>query len=210
MPVNLLTVLLMMSMQAPVPAQVTPAQVPNPLGYTYRLPEDWEMVGAKPAEPEQQKKEEGKTAIVEEKKGIACVEVEMTARHGEPPTVVVIVGLPFECYGQTMTEQDLPGFGAGATDGLKEAFDLGNTLSVSYELAGHHMWAERASATVKGKTAPSYTLEITCTLLKKGAVCWMAQAADEPSLHVFESAPVTLDGETAPALVPRDTFVKTK
>lgn len=197
------------------PAQAPGADAHNPsispsnhLGYTYRLPEDWEIVGATAPLPKQQKQEEQKTASVEVKKGIACVEVELTARHGEPSTVVVIVGLPFDCYGQTMTDQDLPGFGAGAADGLKEAFDIGNPLSASYALAGHKMWVERARAVPKGKTAPEYTVEITCTVLKKGAVCWMTQAADEAGLRVFESAPVTLDGKSAPALVPADAFVE--
>lgn len=201
----------MLPMQAlaqtlPAPARTVPTPA-NDLGYIYRLPDDWQIVSPSAAHPPQQQEDE-KTPGAELRKGLACVEVELTARHGDPPTVVVVVGLPFACYGETITEQELPGFGVGAAEGLKQTLEITNPITASYRLAGHQMWLQRARATPKGKTAPGYTVEIACTLLNKGAVCWMTQAADEPSLRIFERSPVTLDGDSFPALVPADTFEK--
>ena len=135
------------------------------------------------------------------------MQVVLTARHGDPPTVVVVDGLPFACYGQTLTDSDLPGFGSGAAEGLEQAFDISDPIEASYTIAGHKMWIERARAMLKGRSVPQYTVEIACTLLKKGVVCWMAQAADEAGLRIFEETSVILDGTPASALVPPDTFM---
>jgi hypothetical protein len=43
---------------------------------------------------------------------------------------------------------------------------------------------------------------MVCTMLEKGAACWMAMAADDASLQAFEQGNVSLDGEPATALVP--------
>jgi len=64
------------------------------------------------------------------------------------------------------------------------------------------MWVERASATVKGQPESKYTLELACTLLAKGAACWMTMAADAAHLEIFERRPVALEGDTFDALVP--------
>lgn len=176
----------------------------NDLGFSYHLPEDWQI---EIQEPREQRQAEKPAPEAEEKTGIACTEVPMTARHGEPATVIVIVALPFACYGQSMTAEELPGFAAGAADGLKQVFTVSLPITATYTLAGHRMWVERARAVAVGKTAPAYTLEIACTILKKSAVCWLAQAADEAGLRIFENAPVTLDGDAAPALVPSEVFL---
>jgi hypothetical protein len=200
---------------AAVPARQTPAAPSssppspeaNPIGFSYHLPDDWEIIGPKTPSPKEQKKQQQKVSSADEKRGIECLQVALTARHGDPPTTIVIVSLPFDCYGQTLTNRDLPGFGSGASEGLKQAFDIASPIEASYPLASHKMWIERASATPKGKSGPAYTVEIACTLLQKGVVCWMAQAADENGLHTFESAPVSLDGSPAPALVPPEIFL---
>lgn len=202
-------------MAAPLLAQTPPAQspaAPPAAGppepeFTYHLPEDWQIVRPKTPAPEQQQKQEQKTPDIEVKKGIACLEVPMTARHGDPPSVVVIVALPIDCYGQTMNDDSLPLLGAGAAEGLKQSFTITDPVTASYSLAGHPMWIERARGVPQGKTAPVYTLEIACTILKKEAVCWLAQATEEAALRIFESAPVTLDGDAAPALVPDGLFL---
>lgn len=198
----------------PLLAQTPPAQLPAPPPpapnvdeFTYRLPDDWQVLTPKAPAPTQQKKEEQKTPNLDVKKGIACLEVPMTARHGDPPSVVVIVALPMDCYGQTMTRNSLSDFGAGAAEGLKQTFTVTDPLTASYSLGRHAMWIERARGVPLGKTAPAYTLEIACTVLKKEAVCWLAQAADESALLAFENTPVTLDGDDAPALVPQGLFL---
>ncbi len=177
----------------------------SPIGFTYNLPDDWQVVMAKAA-PSLLKPPAN--TLPEEKKGIACVEVPLTAGHGNPRSAVVVVTLPFDCFGQTMTGRDLPGFGAGVVEGLKRTLDFVDPLDATYELAGHKVWIERVMATPKAKTAPSFTLETACTLLKKGAVCWMVQAADAEDLAAFEQSQVTLEGAAAQPLVPAGVFVK--
>jgi hypothetical protein len=172
------------------------------LGFTFTLPEDWQIIVPKPQPA-------AATSPPDEvRKGIDCMNVPLTATHGNPATVIVIVTLPFDCFGQTMSQQDLPGFGIGVTEGLKVAFDILNPVEATYTLAGHAMWIERVKATPKGLTAPVFTVETTCTLLEKGAACWMAQAGDEAGLTQFEHGLVTLEGSTASQIVPESTFVK--
>jgi hypothetical protein len=180
----------------------------NDIGFSYSLPGEWEVVAAAPALPSQQQKEEQKAPSPEARQGIACVDIPLTAQRGKPASVIVIVALPFECFGQTMGYDDLPGFGEGAAEGLKRTLDIIEPITASYKLAGHRIWIQRAKATTKGKTAPEYTIEIACTVLEKGAVCWLAQTADAAALDAFEHATVTLDGMNAGALVPKDVFVK--
>ncbi len=188
------------------PASDPPAGA-NDLGFQYVLPDDWQIVTTPALSTSSEGKAAQQTPDAEEKKGIGCLQVVLTARHGAPPSVVVVDALPFDCYGQKLTNRDLPGFGSGAAEGLKQAFDISSPIEASYTVAGHKMWIERARALPKGKTAPRYTVEIACTLLRKGVVCWMAQAADEAGLQVFEESSVILDGMPAPALVPPDIFV---
>lgn len=177
------------------------------LGFTYSLPEDWQIVVPKPPVPPPAGKQP-LNAPDEVRKGLDCVNVPLTATHGSPPSVIVIVTLPYDCFGQTMSPQDLEGFGSGVTEGLKRTFDILNPVEAAYTLVGHSMWIERVKATPKGKSAPQFTIETACTLLKKGAVCWMAQASDQPGLAEFEHAPVTLEGVLAKQLVPANVFVK--
>jgi hypothetical protein len=131
-----------------------------------------------------------------------------TAHHGDPVSVIVVVVLPFDCYGQTMAADDLPGFGSGAAEGLKQAFDIFEPVYGSYSLGSHPFWIERAKGNPKGRPEAQYTVEIACTILKKGAACWMTMAADEPSLLAFEHSLVTLDGEASTPLVPATAFAK--
>jgi hypothetical protein len=107
-----------------------------------------------------------------------------------------------------MTEAQLPGFASGASEGLKQSFDMGEPVTANYALGSHTMWIERAKGTPKGHPELSYTVEITCGLLKKAAVCWMAMAADDTALRTFERGVVNLDGESSGALVPPTAFLK--
>lgn len=186
------------------PSVHAPVQVENKdIGFSYLLPGEWEIVKATPALPAEQK-----ASNTEPRQGIACTDIPLTAQRGKPASVIVIVALPFACFGQTMEYDDLPGFGEGAAEGLKQTLDIIEPITASYKLVGHKIWIERAKATPKGKTAPDYTVEIACTVLEKGAVCWLAQSADAAGLEAFEHATVTLEGVNAGALVPNDVFAK--
>jgi hypothetical protein len=193
------------STPAAAPAK-TPASAPqtsnSDIGFSYGLPAEWETVPEPPPPaPLPDVIANPKLAIV--KKGTACVQVTFTARHGNPASVVVVVALPFACYGQTMTASDLLGFGAGAAEELKEIFEVGaNPVQGNYSLGSHSMWIERAKGAPKGHPENQYTFEMVCSVLEKGAVCWMAMAADDASLQAFEQGAVSLDGEPASALVP--------
>jgi hypothetical protein len=143
---------------------------------------------------------------LEPTKGNSCAQVKLTATWGVPASVIVVVVLPFACYGQSMTEKDLPAFAAGASEGLKQAFELSEPVSSGYSLGSHSMWTERVKGTVKGKPESQYTVEIACTVMKKGAACWMTIAADAESLQAFEKEKVTLEGELYPAMVPAGAF----
>ena len=191
---------------APVAAAPTLAAQINrdDIGFSYSLPSDWELVfpptAPKPMAPY--------PTIASATKGDACVELAMTAKHGNPASVVVVMALPFSCYGQTMTVSDLENFGEGAAQGMKQTFDLTDPVQTTYPLGSHTMWIERANGTPKNHAESSFTFEIACTVLEKGAVCWMTMAADAASLQAFEKGTVSLDGETATTLVPANAFLQ--
>jgi hypothetical protein len=175
------------------------------MGFSYSLPPDWVVVDIKPS-PSAEASGQQSLATQGTVKGTACIRVPLTARRGNPSSVIVVVELPFDCYGQPMTEHDLAGFGLGATDGLKQEFDLIDPVFGLYSLGSHRLWIERAKGSPKGHPETQYTMEIACSMLRKGAACWMTMAADEDSLHAFENGSVTLDGDAATPLVPTNAF----
>ena len=177
----------------------------NELGFSFTVPSDWDVMDTSAVAKEQARQNAG---TEEDKKGLACVEIGLTARHGNPPSVMTEVALPFACYGQQMTEADLPGFASSASAGLAQNFDLGQPVYGLYQLGAHQFWVERVNATVKGQGALGYTVEIACSVSKKAAVCWMVMAANDSSLAVFEQMPVSLDGDPPAALVPQNAFEK--
>lgn len=189
--------------QAPAPQQLA-----GEIGFTFDLPPDWTVVEAKPSSPEVKTAPPQAPATEQQKKGTACIQVALTATHGSPSSVVVVVALPFACYGQKMSEQDLEGLGSGAADGIKGDFDLLNPVFGLYTLGSHRLWIERAKGNPKGRIETQYTVEIVCTILERGAACWTTMAADKASLEAFERTYVTLDGEAATPLVPASAFEK--
>lgn len=194
--------------QAPAPAIATGQPHTSELGFTYTIPTDWDVVDSQGKLPAVQAQANQNAATDEEKKGLACVQLALTARHGNPASILVEVALPFDCFGEKMTEAELPGFATGASEGLKQSFDVAQPVFGNYALGSHTMWIERAKATPKGHPELPYTVEITCGLLKKAAVCWMAMAADDAALQTFEHGTITLDGESSGALVPATAFGK--
>jgi len=175
------------------------------LGFSFTLPGDWQVMDTSAAAKEQARQS---AATEEDKKGLACVQVGLTARHGIPPSVMTEAALPFDCYGQQMTQAELPGFAASASASLEQNFDLGQPEYGSYMVGAHSFWIERVKGSVKGQAAMQYTIEIACSVTRKAAVCWMTMAADAAALSTFEHAPVSLDGETPAALVPANAFEK--
>ncbi|MGO9323358.1 MAG: hypothetical protein ACLP07_02255 [Terracidiphilus sp.] len=192
---------------APAAATAPAAEVHrDDIGFSYSLPSDWEFVvpptAPKPVVPY--------PMLASATKGDACVELAMTAKHGSPASAVVVMALPFSCYGQTMTASDLENFGEGAAQGMKQTFDVTGPMQTTYSLGSHTVWIERATGTPKNHVERSFTFEIACTVLEKGAVCWMTMAADAASLQAFKQGTVSLDGEAPAELVPADAFVQKK
>jgi hypothetical protein len=196
---------------APISAASAAATTPAPppqvddtsVGFSYSLPSDWEFVAAPPAP----KVVVPYPTLLAPKKGDACIDIVLTAKHGSPGSVVVVLDLPFSCYGQTMTADDLVNFGAGAVEGMKQTFELKtDAVEATYSLGGHKMWAERVHGTPKGHPENRYVFEVACTLLEKGAACWMTMAADWADLKAFEEATVSLEGDQPAALVPKSTL----
>ncbi len=193
--------------QAPAAAPASQAHASS-IGFSYSLPTDWEVVDAQPSLPAVQQQVAKSATSEEEKKGVSCVQIALTARHGSPSSVIVAVALPFDCFGQSMTDKELPGFATGASEGLKQTFDLTSPMYGAYTLGSHSLWIERAKGTPKDSPSSLYTVEIACSIVKKGAVCWMAMAADDAGLQTFEHGLVTLDSDPPAALVPADAFAK--
>lgn len=195
------------SAQAPsgAPPVTTP---PSSVGFNYTLPPDWQVVDTQPTLPLIKQQQSQSATSEDEKKGIECVQVVLTARHGTPASVIVAVELPFACFGQQMGEKDLPGFAQGASEGIKKSFVISEPVYGAYKLGMHSIWIERAQGVVIGHPDSHYTVEIACGLLQNGAVCWMAMAADQAALKTFEESQISLDGEKPAALVPSTAFDK--
>jgi hypothetical protein len=194
---------------APLLAQApTPLVHSSDLGFTYAIPSDWQVVDASATLPTVQQQVTQNASSDDEKKGIACVQVALTARHGDPTSVIVVMALPFACFQQEMTDKDLPGFASGASEGLKQILDITDAVHSSYALGSHDVWIERAKGSAKANPSVHFSVETACTLLKKAAVCWMTTAADDGAMQTFEHGAVTLDQDPAAALVPPTAFDK--
>jgi hypothetical protein len=185
-----------------------PAVTPETYGITFRLPQGWEAIDTQSTLPEVKARQTENAKTDEEKKEIACIQIPLSAREGAPPSFLAVMALPFDCFGQIMTEKDLPGFAEGASQGPRAIFDFSEPEYGTYSLGNHHMWVERAKGNPKGHPEMAYTLEIACSLLQKAAVCWMTVAAEGPPLKQFEGNSVTLDGDFFPELVPANAFEK--
>jgi len=189
--------------QAPLPAPV-----PEDFGFGYHVPSGWDAIDAQSTLPEVKARQTANAKTDEEKKEIACIQVPVSARKGAPPSFMASMALPFDCFGQIMTEKDLPGFAEGASEGPRAFFDFGEPTFGSYKLGNHSVWIERAKGNPKGHAETPYTLEIACSLLKRAAVCWMTVAGNDAALKQFEGNAVTLDGDFFAELVPATAFEK--
>ncbi len=178
----------------------------NPLGFSYTISSNWEVVNTADTLSVTKKDKEPEATSGAEKKGMECLGAPLTARRGDPASVIVEVLIPFDCFGQTFTENELPGFGAGVAAGMKQSVDMSNPVETTYALGSHHLWAQRSQGNLKGKPESKYTIEVACGVLKKAAVCWMVMAANDAALTDFENGAVTLEDDPPVALVPAATF----
>ncbi len=188
----------------PAAASALPAHLEDgEIGFSYSLPQDWTLVPPPPP----RKSDVPYPESLGGKKGNACIQVALTAEHGEPSSAVIVMTLPFACYGQILQSRDLANLGAGAAQGLKQTYKIREPVEGNYSLGDHAVWIERAKGTPKGHPNRSFIFETVCTVLAKGAVCWQAVAADWDSLRDFERSPLTLEGTSYAALVPDRAFV---
>lgn len=187
---------LLLGCALPLAAQPSAPQArSSDLGFSYSPPAGWEILNGPPV-----------AAAGEE--GTGCIQTLLTARHGTPPSVIVVVGAPFDCYGQTLVAGDLPNFGQGMAKGLEKDFNASFVTYGAYNLGSHSIWIEREEGSLTDRPDRQDTLEIACAVLKKAAVCWMAMAVDPAALVSFESSTVTLEGEATATLVPPAVFPK--
>ena len=205
-----LSALLLIPLTAAAQQQEAPAPAPTPeeFGFSYHLPSGWDAIDAQSTLPEVKARQTANAKTDEQKREIACIQIPLSARKGAPPSFLAAMALPFDCFGQIMTEKDLPGFAEGASEGPRAIFDFGEPVFGSYKLGNHSVWIERAKGNPKGRPEMAYTLEIACSLLKRAAVCWMTVAGDEEALKQFESTAATLDGDFFAELVPVSAFEK--
>lgn len=180
----------------------------DPLGFSYSLPADWEQVDMQPALPALRQQLDKDATSASEKKGLDCAQLDFGARRGDPPSAIIVVALRYDCYGQTMTDSDLPAFGLGTAQGLKQSWNVDNPVYGAYTLGSHSVWIERATGSPIGHPDMVRSVEAVCTLLKNGAVCWMAMAVDDASMKDFEHGQVVLDNDPPVALVPPGALTK--
>jgi hypothetical protein len=143
-----------------------------------------------------------------ERKGIACAQIALMAKYGDPPSVIEAVVIPFDCFGQRFTDKDLASLASGVAKGLNKTFNIIDPVYGAYTLGTHSVWIERATGSFISHPEAKRTLETACTILKKGVVCWIAIAADVEARQTFENGAVTLEGEESPALVPATALQK--
>jgi hypothetical protein len=179
----------------------------DPLGFSYSVPADWELIDLQPALPAVRQQLD-KGASAGEKKGMECTQVTFGARHGNPSAVIIIVALPYDCFGHKMTDSDLPAFGLGSAEGLKKSWNTVDPVYGAYTLGSYSVWIERATGNPIGHPELVRTIEVVCGILKSAGVCWMTMAVDDASLKVFEQGQVVLDSDSPVALVPPEALAK--
>ena len=174
--------------------------------FTFAYPADWEVLDMKPMLPVQRLKAEQEAKSDMERKGVDCAQVQLTIRHGDPASVIVIMFLEFKCLGLELKESDLAATGMGVSQGLTRPFTVKDPKYGAYNLGKRAFWIERADGSPLDHPEHQYKLETTCTLLKKGLACWLAMAGSADAITTFEGGKVSLEGDSATALVPASAF----
>jgi len=177
------------------------------LGFNYTLPSDWIVEDMQETARQVQQQAAQSAQNDAEMRAVGCMEAPFKAHHGIGSTVA-IVALPFDCFGQHYTDADLPAFATNIVEGLKKGWKISDPVYGSYSLGTHSLWVERAKGSLLNGAGDKKTLELVCSMLRNGAVCWMAFVAGSAELKGFELGAVTLDGEASPSLVPAAAFDK--
>jgi hypothetical protein len=191
----------------PVPDRVAQTHSSD-IGFSYSLPLDWKIVDTKPMLPVVREQVTRDATSDAERKGAECAQIALLAKYGDPASVIEALVIPYDCIGHHFTDKDLATLASGMSEGLKKTFNITDPVYGAYTLGAHSVWIERATGSFISHPEYKRTLEIACTILKKGVVCWMAIAADAGALQTFEYGAVTLEGEEWPALVPADALQK--
>jgi hypothetical protein len=202
----------------PTSSQSTPAEaatqgkevgkVTSELGFSYSLPSDWNIVDTRPMLPVIQQQAAKSATSEVEKKGVSCVQVPFKATHGDPASSVVVVTIGFDCLGQRYLDSDLASFAEGVAKSLKKNWNIVDPVYAAYMLGSHSFWIERASGSSLAHPEVKRGLDVVCSMLKKGAVCWMAFTVSDADLQTFEHGQVILDDDAPAALVPPTAFDK--
>jgi len=204
-----LLVLCAVSLGAQAPATAPGALAhPTEFGFSYSLPTDWDVKDMGPAVPLLHQQLEKRADSEGEKKATNCVQIPLLATHGTPRSVIEVVTLAYDCFGQQFADTDLPAFAVGVAGGLTKTFTIDGPIYGAYTLGAHSVWIERATGISIAHPELKSTLETVCTLLSKAAVCWMAIVSDDSALQVFEHGSVTFTGEAPVALVSAEAFNK--
>jgi hypothetical protein len=186
------------------PATATTKTLTDPLGFSYSLPADWELLDMQPALPAERQQVEKDATSAEEKRGVECTQVPFLARRGNPPSVIEVLTISYDCLGQKYTDKDLPYIGTGVSGGLKQGFNVIDPVYGAYTLGSHSLWIERAMGNFISNPDEKRELEVVCAILKNGVACWMTFVTDDAALKVFEEGQVVLEGDAPTALVPPD------
>ncbi len=197
----------------PGPEKTPAAAAPiyqSDLGFAYGYSPEWTLIDTKPLTPLAQQKAAETATTDEAKKGAACAQLGLMLKRGEPASIIMTVSLPYDCYGSSFSDSDLPGFGSAVSVGLKQNFTIQDSKTATYKCGNHNMWMERATSSMKANPTQSYTIETVCSILKKGAVCWIGMARDDAALKALEEARVTLESDAPTALVPADALAEAK
>jgi hypothetical protein len=197
------------SPKAPESAPVADGQPhSNELGFTYSMPSDWDVQDTAPMLPVLQQQAAKDATHEQEKKDVGCLQIPLKATHGDRASSVVVVGLSYACIGQHFADSDLAVFGAGVAQSLKKTWTIIDPVYGAYTLGTHSLWIERASGNPIAHPESRKTLEIVCSMLKNGAVCWMAFVASDADLLAFEQSRVSLHGEPIIGLVSKSALAK--
>ncbi len=179
-------------------------------GFSYSYPANWEVADSKPILPIAQMKAEEQATNKVEKTAASCMQVALLLQHGSPRSVILTLALEYSCLGETMKQGDLAALGSGIAESVGKNVNVKDPAYGAYKLGSHDFWIERAQANPKDHPERSFTLEVTCTILKKAMVCWMGFANDKDALDTFEGGRTGLEGEPPVPLVPPSAFKERK
>jgi hypothetical protein len=198
-----------MAQTAPSP-DVTPHGIlVSELGFRYHTPEGWEPLDLAPMLPNVQKALAKHLDSNAEAQAAACMQYLYLSHHAMPPSMELIMALPYACYKIEIHDSELSSYTTGITAGVSRTFDAAGPVSKSYQLNGKTVFILRTTGQMKEHPEfGSYTLEIVSVLLKKGLVVWMGMAQNETELATFEHTTVELEGGPAVTLVPDNVFGK--